>query len=94
MRAWPRHNLVSAIDIEDQRGSFAESLLHLSSHYGLRTAMGAEILEQALLDTGDLAERIMAAEDVPRARAVQLTEIVDNERLEVGKALDAFSRRR
>jgi len=81
MRAWPRHNLVSAIPFDPSghpdHGAF---FAHLGQAYGLAPARLGECIQEALDATSRYGERLMALSRVPLRQRRQLREIVAAER--------------
>jgi serine/threonine-protein kinase HipA len=81
MRAWPRHNLVSAIpfdpsDYKDHGVYFVE----LGGMFGLKDDKVKECIDDALKATAKYGERVMALERVPMKQRQQLVEIARTER--------------
>jgi hypothetical protein len=81
MRAWPRHNLVSAIPFDptghaDHGGYFMD----LGGAFGLTTRQVRRCLQQAIEATSTYDEQVMALERVPLQQRRQLVEIVQRER--------------
>jgi serine/threonine-protein kinase HipA len=82
MRAWPRHNLVSAIPFDP--GEFTDHgayFVALGIHFGLSRTRVAQCLEEALDATSSYAERVMALSRVPLKQRQQLVDIANNERV-------------
>ena len=81
MRAWPRHDLVSAIPFEPSghadRGTF---FLALGETFGLSRAQALCCVEDALAATDAYAERVMALVRVPMKQRVRLRDIALHER--------------
>lgn len=82
MRAWPRHNLVSAIPYnpegyEDRGALFVE----LGGSFGLSDSQTRLCIHEALAATSSYAERVAALDRVPARQRQQLVEIVRQERL-------------
>lgn len=81
MRAWPRHNLRSAIPIEfDPAKTIASNLLDLGRAFGLKRRAAADLFVDLLERTRTYPERLRAELDVPAERCAQLCEIVERER--------------
>ena len=81
MRAWPRHNLRSAIPIDfDAAQSIGENLLELGITFGLRRAEVLELFAHFLEGTQHYPERVMSLDEVPLERRQQLADIVRKER--------------
>lgn len=81
MRAWPRHNLLSAIPFDaagyaDHAAFFAA----LGRSFGLSPARVGTCIERALEATTDFSERLMALTRVPPQQRRQLHDIVEAER--------------
>ncbi|MFA7594404.1 MAG: hypothetical protein WCY26_11740, partial [Thiohalobacteraceae bacterium] len=80
MRAWPRHNLRSAIPIAfDGALSVRGNLLELGTVFGLRRAEVESLFEECLQGTRSYVDRVLALETVPEARRRQLADIVGRE---------------
>ena len=81
MRAWPRHNLVSAIPFDPEgypdHGAF---FVALGKHFGLDKQQTGQCIDDALATTADYPERVMAHERVPLTQRQQLAEIAKAER--------------
>jgi len=81
MRAWPRHNLVSAIPFEPSvhadHGAFFAAL---GGAFGLSHTLTQQCLRDALAATADYAGRVMALERVPLHQREQLVAIARQER--------------
>jgi serine/threonine-protein kinase HipA len=82
MRAWPRHNLVSAIpfdpaEYEDHGAYFVD----LGKSFGLPTDRVYECIHDAFDTTSSYSERVMELNRVPSGRRNQLREIAQKERL-------------
>lgn len=81
MRAWPRHNLRSAIPIQfDDELSVAENLVELARAYGLHRKEAIDILVTTCDLTRNYVDRVMALDEVPEERRRQLATIVTRER--------------
>lgn len=81
MRAWPRHDLRSAIPIAfDDALSVRDNLLELGTVFGLRRAEVESLFEAFLQGTRTYAERVLALAAVPEPRRRQLADIVARER--------------
>jgi serine/threonine-protein kinase HipA len=81
MRAWPRHNLVSAIPFDpsgyvDHGAFYAE----LGKSLGLSTDRVRQCIHAAIDATATYAERVMELERVPLQQRSQLVEIAQQER--------------
>lgn len=81
MRAWPRHNLVSAIPFDpadfSDHGAF---FVALGKRYGLSSRLTRQCVEDALEATDGYAAQVMALERVPLQQRQQLASIVEKER--------------
>lgn len=81
MRAWPRHNLISAIPFDASahvdHGAF---FVELGRALGLSKGVVSECITAALQATENYPERVMALERVPEQQRRQLREIVEQER--------------
>ena len=81
MRAWPRHDLVSAIPFDAAAcGDHAACFVALGRRFGLTAAQVRASIDAALSATVDYAERVMALERVPLARRERLCGIARRER--------------
>lgn len=81
MRAWPRHDLRSALPVDfDSALSLAENLYALGAHFGLRRDEAADLWSELRRRSEDYPERIMALEQVPLARRRTLADLVRRER--------------
>ena len=82
MRAWPRHNLVSAIPFDpsgyDDHGAF---FVDLGKSFGLPADKVYECIHDAFDATSSYHERVMELDRVPLGQRSQLGEIVQEERL-------------
>ena len=81
MRAWPRHNLVSAIPFDasgyvDHGAFYAE----LGKSFGLSGGRVRECIRHAFDATASYAERVMELQRVPLQQRQQLATIVQQER--------------
>lgn len=81
MRAWPRHNLVSAIPFDPSgyadHGAF---YVELGESFGLTDADTGRCIDAALAATASFATRVMALDRVPLQQRSQLSAIVRHER--------------
>jgi serine/threonine-protein kinase HipA len=86
MRAWPRHNLVSAIPFDpsgyEDHGEFYADL---GASFGLATETTAGCIDAALDATASYGERVMDLDRVPLSQRRQLTAIARQERLVLEK---------
>lgn len=82
MRAWPRHNLVSAIPFDpseyDDHGDF---FVDLGRSFSLSAEKVHQCIHNVLMATASYVERVMALDRVPLQQRSQLAEIVKKERL-------------
>ena len=82
MRAWPRHNLVSAIPFDpseyDDHGAF---FVDLGKSFGLPADKVYECIHDAFDATSSYRERVMELDRVPLGQRSQLEEIAKEERL-------------
>lgn len=81
MRAWPRHNLVSAIpfdpsDYPDHGAYFVA----LGKRFGLSHKLTHECINEAMQATALYSEEVMTLSRVPERQRTQLVEIVNHER--------------
>lgn len=88
MRAWPRHDLVSAIPFDPaafpSRWSY---FIQLGKRFGLSNARTRWIIDQSLAATTDYTERVASLSRVPQARREQLIGVVERERKGLEAAL-------
>lgn len=86
MRAWPRHNLVSAIPFDPSaypdHGAF---FVELGSSFSLSLDKVRQCIDDALDITASYAERVMQLHRVPLRQRSQLVDIVHKERLLLAK---------
>lgn len=86
MRAWPRHNLVSALSFDasgyEDHGAF---FVELGKTFDLSAEKIKQCIHEALEATSSYAERVVALERVPLRQRSQLVDIVEKERLLLGK---------
>ncbi len=81
MRAWPRHNLVSAVPFDaPEYKDHGALFIHLGGTFGLSATGIRRCIEEALAATADFPERVMALARVPERQRAQLVEIVRKER--------------
>ncbi len=80
MRAWPRHNLVSAIPFDPApHPDHGEYFAGLGRSFGLTKARARRCIEAALAATRDYPEQVMALEQVPESQRSQLAGIARRE---------------
>lgn len=81
MRAWPRHNLVSAIPFEasayEDHGAF---FVVLGRSFGLSVEKVKQCIQDAFAATSSYTERVMQLDRLPVLQRKQLVEIVQKER--------------
>jgi serine/threonine-protein kinase HipA len=66
MRAWDRHDLVSALPFYiDEKHHLGYSVARVGESFGLTRAVAADILQELLTATKDYPERVLALNDVP-----------------------------
>jgi serine/threonine-protein kinase HipA len=86
MRAWPRHNLVSAIPFDPSgyvdHGAF---YVELGKSFGLSADRVWQCIHAAIDATASYAERVMELERVPLQQRSQLVEIAQQERRLLGQ---------
>ena len=88
MRAWPRHNLVSAIPFDASKYDDHGALyIYLGKSFGLSTDQVRQCIHDAFDATSSYTERLMELDRVPLKRRSQLVEIAQQERLQLGKHL-------
>nr|VFJ59372.1 MAG: serine/threonine-protein kinase HipA [Candidatus Kentron sp. DK] len=81
MRAWPRHNLVSAIPFDAPEYSDHGALfIHLGATFGLSPAQIRRCIEESLAVTADFPEQVLALGRVPEHQRTQLVDIARQER--------------
>ena len=82
MRAWPRHNLVSAVPFDPSgyadHGAF---YVDLGESFGLTADETARCIDAAFDATASYSERVMDLDRVPVQQRNQLVEIVRKERM-------------
>jgi serine/threonine-protein kinase HipA len=81
MRAWPRHNIVSAIPFDPTgHEDHGEYFVSLGASFGLSSKKVKDCLMHALDATADYVDRIKKLKKIPDAQRNQLVEIVMRER--------------
>lgn len=66
MRAWDRHDLVSALPFYiDEKQHLGYSVARVGESFGLTRSVAADILHELLKATKDYPERVLALKDVP-----------------------------
>jgi serine/threonine-protein kinase HipA len=89
MRAWPRHNLVSAIPFDPSGyADHGEFFVELGSAFGLSSREIERGLRRVLDASAEFPERLMALHRVPQQQRRQLRTIVMAERALLEKQLD------
>jgi serine/threonine-protein kinase HipA len=95
MRAWPRHNLVSAIPFDpadyDDHGAF---FVALGKSFGLSPNKVQQGIHDTFTATSSYAERVMELDRVPLKQRDQLVDIVKKERLLLEKHSEIIERDR
>jgi serine/threonine-protein kinase HipA len=88
MRAWPRHNLLSAIPFDPAGyANHSDYFVELGHSFDLTETQIQHCLEQALAATADFAGRVLTLDRVPEAQRRQLSDIVTTERALLRKHL-------
>ena len=88
MRAWPRHNLVSAIPYEASLyHSAGDAFVRLGQHFGLKTRAITACCERALAATSDFPEQVLDLMAAPSSQREQLSTIARNARKDLRKQL-------
>ncbi len=73
MRAWDRHDLVSALPFYiDEKQPLGYSVARVGESFGLSRAAAADILQALLKATGNYSERVLALKDVPEVNRKNL----------------------
>jgi serine/threonine-protein kinase HipA len=81
MRAWPRHNLVSAISFDPSgHTDHGAYFTYLGDSFGLSTRQVRQCIQDTLAVTSAYAEQVMALDRVPLQQRRQLIDIVQRER--------------
>jgi serine/threonine-protein kinase HipA len=82
MRAWPRHNLLSAIPFDPAGyANHGDYFVELGHAFDLNETKISQCLEQTLVATADYAERVLILDRVPEAQRLQLSDIAIAERV-------------
>jgi len=86
MRAWPQHNLLSAIPIviDPDLGGMRENIIAMGRAFGLTPTAAADLLQQAAEKTTDYEERVATLKQVPEPRRNVLRKIVSETRRKLG----------
>jgi serine/threonine-protein kinase HipA len=86
MRAWPRHNLVSAIPFDpanyEDHGAF---FVALGQSFGLSSEKVQQCVHETFEATSSYVERVMQLQSLPALQRKQLVEIVQKERFLLAK---------
>lgn len=86
MRAWDRHDLISALPFYiDAHHGLGHSVVRVGESYGLTRAAAADILHELMTATRDYPERVMALSDVPDANKNNLVQRVKKLRTRLRK---------
>jgi serine/threonine-protein kinase HipA len=73
MRAWDRHDLISALPFYiDTKHSLGYSVTRVGEAFGLTRAAAADILHELMAATRDYPERVLALNDVPETNRKNL----------------------
>jgi len=81
MRAWPRHNILSAIPFDPtNHKTHSEYFLYLGSQFSLSDRQTKNIIADLLEATEGYTEAIMELDNVPLTQREQLTDIAERER--------------
>ncbi|MEN8131598.1 MAG: HipA domain-containing protein, partial [Pseudomonadota bacterium] len=81
MRAWPRHNLVSAIPFDPtEYADHGAYFVELGSAFGLTADLVQGCIQDVFATTSTFGERVMALDSVPLQQRRQLVEIARKER--------------
>ncbi len=81
MRAWPRHNMVSAIPFDpDNYKNHTEFFVTLGEKLGLTKIDVQQSINDAVLSTEHYVDRVMALSNVPQNQRNQLADIAKKER--------------
>jgi serine/threonine-protein kinase HipA len=81
MRAWPRHNLISAIPFDPSAyADHGEFFAELGQSFSLSDRQIRQCIEKVLDATGEFPARLSALQRVPEPQRLQLSAIVDAER--------------
>ena len=90
MRAWPRHNLVSAIPFDASNyENHSVFYVALGKRFGLSQGQTQQCIQQALDATEGYAERLMQLERAPLQQREQLRDICRFEREQLMKLMSA-----
>ncbi len=80
MRAWPQHNIRSAIPINFEGKNLAENFIRVGTAFGLSRKASAEMLQETLDATASFMARVMELPNVPSTRKQLLVDILTKER--------------
>lgn len=90
MRAWPQHNIRSAIPIDFDGPDLAANFIRIGTAFGMSSKGAAQVLHEILDATANYTGRVMELENVPRARKQLLVDILSKERGELQRNLTAW----
>lgn len=78
MRAWPLHNLLSAVpfDINPDLGGIRENIVALGPAFGMSVNAATDMLENIASETKDYTAQVAELADVPKARRDFLCKVV------------------
>lgn len=77
MRAWDRHDLISALPFYiDASQSLADSIARVGESFGLTRTVAADILHELMVATRDYPDRVLALKDVPESNRKNLADRV------------------
>lgn len=80
MRAWPQHNVRSAIPIIFETGSLRENMIRVGGAFGMSANEAATAIDEMLHATTSYLQRVEAAPNVPDPRKRNLVAILEKER--------------
>ncbi len=87
MRAWPQHNIRSAIPINFDGPNLAENFIRIGTAFGLSRKAAAEMLQETLDATASYMARVMELPNVPSTRMQLLVDILNKERGDLQREL-------
>ena len=86
MRAWPRHNIISAIPFDPSKyNSHTDFFINLGGSFGLNAEQTQYCINHILEHTASYAGRVMALERVPLRQRKQLVDIVKHEQEQLNR---------
>ncbi len=85
MRAWPQHNVRSAIPILFEGLSLRDNIIRIGAAFGLPAPEAANTLDELLAATEHYTQRVMDAPSVPDERKRNLVAVVKKERLNLSR---------